>query len=126
MAFGFTTTGDWRRTTSYLAKMSKLDVGKELAAFGQIGVNALAAATPKRSGRTAGSWYYKIAGSGDTWFISWYNSNVNEGVPIAVIIQYGHGTGSGAYIQGRDYVNPAMRPVFDAITASVWKVVTSD
>jgi hypothetical protein len=106
--------------------MSKLDISKELAAYGQLGVYALAAATPKRSGKTAGSWFYRISRSGNTWFISWYNSNIHEGAPIAILIQYGHGTGSGAYVQGRDYINPAIRPVFDVITANVWKAVTSD
>lgn len=126
MSFSITSTGDWSKTSSYLARMSKLDISKELNAYGQLGVYALAAATPKRSGKTAASWYYRVSRSGNTWFISWYNSNVHEGVPIAILIQYGHGTGSGAYVQGRDYVNPAIRPVFDVITAGVWKVVISD
>ena len=126
MPFSVNVTGTWNKTTSYLAKMSKLDISKELSSYGQMGVYVLAAATPKRSGKTASSWYYRVSRSGNTWFISWYNSNIHEGVPIAILIQYGHGTGRGAYIQGRDYINPAIRPVFDQITAGVWKVVTSD
>jgi hypothetical protein len=123
--FSITSTGDWSKTSTYLAKMSKLDISKELAAYGQLGVYALAAATPKRSGKTASSWYSRVSRSGNTWFISWYNSNVHEGVPIAILIQYGHGTSQGAYIQGIDYINPAIRPVFDMIVENVWKVVTS-
>lgn len=126
MGVEITQQGDWSKTSAYLAKMSKLDISSQLHAYGQIGVYALAAATPTRTGKTAASWYYRVSRSGNTWFISWYNSNVHEGVPIAVIIQYGHGTGRGAYIQGRDYINPAIRPVFDVITSGVWKVVTSD
>lgn len=119
-------TGDWSKTSAYLARMSNLDISKELSTYGQAGVYALAAATPKLSGKTADSWFYRVSRSGNTWFIGWYNSNIHEGVPIAVLIQYGHGTGSGAYIQGRDYINPALRPVLDLITSGVWKVVTSD
>ena len=126
MSVEITQTGDWSKTAAYLSKMSALDLSKELDTYGQAGVYTLSIATPKRSGKTANSWYYRVSRSGNTWFISWYNSNVNEGVPIAALIQYGHGTGSGSYIQGIDYVNPAIRPVFDLITAHVWKVVTAN
>jgi len=126
MSVDITQTGDWSKTSSYLQRMAKLDISQQLHAYGQAGVYALSAATPKRSGKTAESWYYKVSRSGNTWFVGWYNSNVHESVPIAILIQYGHGTGSGGYIQGRDFVNPAIRPVFDMITSGVWKVVTSD
>lgn len=93
--------------------------------YGQEGVVALSAATPVDSGKTASSWDYKISVSGSATKITWTNSNINQDVNIAVIIQYGHGTGTGGYVQGRDYINPAMRPVFDKIAEEIWKEVTS-
>ena len=84
---------------------------------------ALAAATPTDSGRTAESWDYKIQNGSGGYKIMWTNSNVNDGVPIAIIIQYGHGTGTGGYVQGRDYINPAMRSVFDNIADKAWEEV---
>lgn len=93
--------------------------------YGQEGVNALAAATPRDSGKTAESWYYEISRTEKGTMISWHNSNVVQNVNIAIILQYGHGTGTGGYVQGRDYINPAMRPVFDKIAAEAWKEVTT-
>ncbi len=89
-----------------------------------MGVDALSAATPVDTGLTASSWGYEIHSSGATSSIVWTNSNVNDGIPIAILIQYGHGTRSGAYVQGRDFINPAMRSVFDNIANAVWKEVT--
>ena len=96
-----------------------------LSKYGQIGVGALASATPLDSGKTAASWGYEISMSGNSATITWINSNQNQGVNIAVILQYGHGTGTGGYVAGRDYINPAMRPVFDKITEDVWREIQS-
>jgi hypothetical protein len=125
MTLSITSSGTWAKTDSFLSKMSKLDISTQLNAYGEAGVAALASATPKRSGLTASSWFYKVSRSGTTWYIAWYNSNTHEGVPIAILLQYGHGTGTGGYVQGEDYINPAIRPIFDEIAANVWKAVTS-
>lgn len=122
--FSFTQRGDWSRTTRYLERVSRLQLQSVLNKYGQMGVDALASVTPVESGLTASSWYYRVEGSGAKVKITWYNSNINDGVPIAIILQYGHGTGTGGYVQGRDYINPAIRPVFDRIEAEVWKEVT--
>ena len=124
MTFSLETTGTWQSTESWLKRMSKGDIFKTLDQYGKIGVEALAQATPKESGETAGAWSYRTSISGSLAKIEWLNNHVNQGVNIAVILQYGHGTGTGGYVQGRDYINPAIRPVFDKITESVWKEVT--
>jgi len=113
--------GDFKKTTRFFGKVIKRDYLQDLDRFGREGVAALSAATPVDSGKTAESWGYEIHSSGGSVSIYWTNSNVNDGVPIAVILQYGHGTRNGGYVQGRDYINPAMRPVFDAIAESAWK-----
>lgn len=113
--------GDYRRTEKYLNDMSKNDMFRNLSKYAQEGVAALAAATPVDSGMTAASWSYEIVDNGDSVSIHWINTNVNKNVNIAIILQYGHGTGTGGYVQGRDYINPAMRPVFDRIEESVIK-----
>lgn len=113
--------GDYRRTEKYLNDMSKNDMFRNLSKYAQEGVAALAAATPIDSGMTAASWSYEIVDNGDSVSIHWINTNVNKNVNIAIILQYGHGTGTGGYVQGRDYINPAMRPVFDRIEESVIK-----
>ena len=89
-----------------------------------ISVEALSAATPVDSGLTASSWYYEIEHNDTGASISFFNSNVNEGVPIAIILQYGHGTGTGGWVEGRDYINPAIQPIFDQIANDVWREVT--
>ncbi|MDD6486624.1 MAG: hypothetical protein PUF61_06765, partial [Spirochaetales bacterium] len=96
----------------------------DLDKFGQAGVDALAAATPKDSGKTASCWYYEITHRNGSSSISFHNSNIQNGVPIAIILQYGHGTRNGGYVQGRDYINPAIRPLFDKIADNAWKEVT--
>jgi hypothetical protein len=125
MPVTFTSTGSFDKTDRFLAFLRGMSVGDILAKYGQQGVDALAAATPVDSGETAASWSYDITGSAGNYQISWKNSHENEGVQIAVILQYGHGTGTGGYIDGRDYINPAMRPIFDRIANEVWKEVTS-
>lgn len=96
-----------------------------LSKYGEMGVLALSQATPLDSGETARSWSYEIEKTGSGYNLVWKNSHVNKGVPIAIILQYGHGTRNGGYVQGRDYINPALRPIFDGIAADSWKEMTS-
>lgn len=107
--------GSWEKTQRFLRRCRRLDVRKVLEAYGQEGVDALAAATPKDTGKTAASWGYKIETRTDGVAIVWTNANIVEGVPIAVILQYGHGTRNGGYVEGIDYINPTMRPIFEKI-----------
>ena len=111
-------------TDAYLRRLQSKDFKRVLDKYGKAGVDALAHATPIDSGETAASWGYTIEQTVDSVSIVWTNSNVNDGVPIAIILQYGHGTGTGGYVQGRDYINPAMRPIFDQLTEEAWKEVT--
>lgn len=117
--------GDFSKTEKFLNTISKKLYYRNLQKYAEQGVAALASATPIDSGTTANSWNYEIRQTKNSVSIYWTNSNVNKGVPIAVIIQYGHGTRNGGYVQGRDYINPAMRPIFDKIAENVWKEVTS-
>jgi hypothetical protein len=117
--------GNFNKTEKFLNKVTKREYLNILDLCGQMGVDALAAATPKDSGRTASSWSYEIERNSNTTSISWLNTNENKGVIIAIILQYGHGTGTGGYVQGQDYINPAMKPVFDKIAEMAWKEVTS-
>ena len=120
----FRQKGDFSKLTKYLEKVKEgFDVGI-LDKYGQAGVRALASATPVDTGLTADSWYYKIEKSKGSVSIAFYNSNIQNGVPIALILQYGHGTKNGGWVQGRDYINPAIRPIFDAIVEDAWKEVT--
>lgn len=118
-----------KHKTAHLEKILKsAKLGKYksvLDKYGAIGVRALAEATPVRSGKTASSWYYKIKKTSGGSQIVWSNSNINEGVNIAVIIQYGHGTRNGGYVQGIDYINPSLRPVFKQIARDVWEAASN-
>lgn len=120
-----TTTGSFKNTERFLKKAANDDILQILRRFGEQGVVHLSNATPIDSGRTADAWYYKVAQTRRGYSISWHNDNVNDGLPIAILLQYGHGTGTGGYVQGRDYINPAIRPVFDTIADEVWKAVKS-
>lgn len=117
--------GNFNKMEKFLNKITNKSYLNVLDECGQMGVSALAASTPVDSGVTASSWTYEIERSSGTTTISWLNTNENKGVNIAVILQYGHGTGTGGYVQGRDYINPAMRPVFDRIAELAWREVTS-
>ncbi len=117
--------GSFRKTISWLDRLSNGDIYKDLDRYGQMGVRALAGATPQDTGRTANSWYYQISRTRSGVTISWHNNNVNQGAVIAILLQYGHGTGTGGYVSGRDYINPATRPIFDQIAADAWRKVTS-
>lgn len=117
--------GNFNKTKRFFNRASEARFLQNLDRYGKEGVAALAAATPVESGKTASSWYYEIQRSGSSFSIHWANSHVNDGVNIAVILQYGHGTGTGGYVVGRDYINPAIRPIFDKIAENIWKEVTA-
>ena len=121
----FESRGDFKNTERFLRKMSSVDIASALKSFAQEGVRALAAATPLDSGKAASSWGYEITRSRTTTSITWTNSDVENGFPVAIMLQYGHGTRNGGYVVGRDYINPAMQPVFDKMADEAWKVVTS-
>lgn len=118
-------SGDFSRTFKFLNKVKNTNFQSILEKYAQQGVQALSAATPVDSGLTASSWSYTIEAGHESATIHWTNSNINKGVNIAVILQFGHGTGTGGYVQGRDYINPAMRPVFDKIAEEVWREVVN-
>ena len=120
----FRQKGDFSKLTKYLEKASKAAKISDLDRFGREGVAALASATPVDSGLTASSWYYLIERRNGSATISFHNSNIQNGIPIAIILQYGHGTRNGGWVQGRDYINPAIQPIFDKIADSAWKEVT--
>lgn len=121
----FRQKGDFSKLNHYFEKLKEgIKIG-DLDKYGRAGVEALSNATPKDTGQTASSWYYEIKRSNGSVSIQFKNSNVHEGVPIAVILQYGHGTGTGGWVEGRDYINPAIQPIFDAIANNAWKEVTN-
>lgn len=117
--------GDFKKTESFFQRMLKGDIYRQVEGFAQAGVAALAAATPVDSGLTSQSWDYKIVKTPINLTIIFTNSNVVDGRPIAVLLQYGHGTGTGGWVEGLDYINPAMRPIFNKIADNVWKAVKS-
>lgn len=113
--------GNFRNTEKLLNNASKANYMSILKKYGDAGVRALASATPTESGKTASSWSYQIEGGRGGYTITWTNSNINDGVPIAIILQLGHGTGTGGFVQGRDYINPAIRPIFDQLANDLYK-----
>lgn len=119
------TTSSSKRTLTWLQKMQKLNFAGMFDKFGQMGVAALSAATPVESGETANSWYYEIEITRGLVTITWKNRHVEDGAPIALLLQYGHGTGTGGYVPGRDYINPAIKPIFDQISAELTRVVST-
>jgi hypothetical protein len=116
--------GDFRKTESFFKRSSKINYRAILEKYAKMGVEALAAATPIDTGKTAASWGYEIDISKGQFSISWTNSNVVDGVPIVLVLQYGHATPTGGYVQGYDFINPALKPIFDAISEEVWREVT--
>lgn len=120
----FRQKGDFSKATRYLERAKNAVRLGVLDKYGREGVAALASATPVDSGETANSWYYEISHQNGSVTISYLNSHVNQGVPIAIILQYGHGTGTGGWVEGRDYINPAIRPVFDNAAKAAWEEVT--
>ena len=126
MKISFSSKGDFSKTIKFLNKVKNVKINNILSKYGKIGVNALSQATPKDSGVTSRSWNYKIEVNNDNASIVWYNTNVVKGVNIAVILQYGHGTRNGGWVEGIDYINPAMKPIFDKIADQVWKEVINN
>ena len=120
----FRQKGDFSKLTSYLERVREAAKIGTLDRYGREGVAALKSATPVDSGKTADSWYYEITRTSGSVSIVFNNSNINDGVPIAIILQMGHGTGTGGWVQGRDYINPAIQPVFDKIANDAWKEVS--
>ena len=120
----FKQKGDFKKLSSYLERIKEtFDIGI-LDKYGKAGVAALASATPKDTGKTSESWSYNITRKDGRVTLSFTNSNIQNGVPIAVIIQYGHATRNGGWVEGRDYINPALRPIFEQIANEAWKEVT--
>lgn len=117
--------GDFSKTTTFLKRAQKgIDV-RGLEKYGQAGVAALASVTPIDTGETANSWYYQIEQKKGSVSISFYNSNIQNGVLVAILLQYGHGTNNGGWVQGQDYINPAVQPIFDKIVNDAWREVTN-
>ena len=122
--FSFTHIGSYNKLEKFLNAVTNRSYLNKLDAYGKMGVAALSAATPVDTGLTASSWTYEIEHNGKTTSISWLNTNKNNGVNVAIILQYGHGTGTGGYVRGRDYINPAIQPVFDRIAQEVGREVS--
>lgn len=116
--------GDFSKITRYLQRVKDEVIIEILNRHGREGVTALASATPVDTGLTANSWYYQVERNNGKYSLAFYNSNIQNGVPIAVILQYGHGTRNGGWVQGVDYINPALRPIFDKISNEAWREVT--
>ena len=122
--FYLTSRQEGKKTEDFLKKAKELQIESVLNKYGAKGVQALAAATPVDSGKTASSWGYEVEQTGNGWSIHWTNDNINRNVNIAVILQYGHGTGTGGYVAGHDYINPAIAPIFEEIANEAWKEIT--
>jgi hypothetical protein len=125
MSFSITSDGDWKKTEKWLRDLNRGKLYSSLQSYGDRGVAALRSATPVDRGLTANSWTYDVKISRDSAEITWSNTNVNSGANIAILLQYGHGTGTGGFVSGRDYINPAIQPIFDQIEKDVWKKVTN-
>jgi len=121
----FTSSGSFERTFRFLHVVRNLRIDHVMNEAGRTGVNALAHATPVETGRAASSWSYEVNRKGSIFEIVWKNSDIEDGFPVAIMLQFGYGTGTGGYVAGRDYINPAIQPIFDQIANEVWKVVTS-
>jgi hypothetical protein len=121
----FDVQGSFKRTEDFLLRVSRRDIYRTLDSLAKQGVEALSAATPLDSGETAALWDYEIHSLRGSYSITWTNSHVVAGTPVVIMLQYGHGTGTGGYVAGRDFINPALKPIFDKIADNVWKAVTS-
>lgn len=122
----FKSSGSTDKTEKFLKAMARGDAYATLANYGSRCVAALASATPVESGLTASSWDYKIEIKGGRYSLTIFNTNVESGIPVAILLQYGHGTGTGGWVAGRDYINPAIQPIFDSIANEVWEKVKRD
>lgn len=120
----FSHKGDFKKTEKFFAKIEHAVTGNSIFdKYGQMGVDALRAATPRDSGKTAESWHYRVQNTRNSTAIYWYNTNENKSVNIAVILQYGHGTRNGGYVKGIDYINPAIKPIFEKMADEAWKEI---
>lgn len=126
MRFSFRTKGDFSKTRRFINRVIAKKYLKDLDNYGRIGVEKLSEATPKQTGATANSWNYRIEDNGKTVSLIWYNTSMTTDgrESIAILLQYGHGTGTGGYVQGRDYINPAIQSVFDDMAEAAWRVIT--
>lgn len=120
----FTSKGDWSKTTDWLKRDNKQVIMDALNKCGEAGVEALKQNTPVDTGRLASSWYYTVEATDKKATITWSNSDIENGLNVALLVEYGHGTKSGYYIEGRDFIRPAIRPIFDQLADTVWKEVT--
>lgn len=126
ISISMTTKGDFDKTIKFLKTIKEKHWLKKLDTYGRQGVEALAAATPKDTGLTADSWNYEIDDDGETLTLAWYNTNVvNDYFNVALMIQYGHGTKGGGYVEGIDYINPALKPIFEKISGNIWEDIKS-
>ena len=123
MTISISTSGSFRNTQRFLKNFGKMDIRSTLNKYGEKGVKALNQATPSESGRTAASWTYTVEAKGGTYTLAWTNNVMAGDVPLVILLQYGHGTGTGGYVAGRDFINPAIQPIFDQIASDVWKEV---
>lgn len=125
--FTIKSSGSFENTENFFKAMLGLDISSELHRYGREGVAALAANTPADSGLSAESWGYEVKRTGrGSYSIAWTNSNVTaQGTPVVILLQYGHGTGTGGFVRGQDFINPAIQPIFDKISEGVWKAVKS-
>ena len=125
MRISISNSGSFNKTDKFLKKMSENSIYSVLQKYGEIGVAELAAATPIDSGRTSNAWDYRVIIDRTNARVQWYNNNENQGFSVAIGLQYGHGTGTGGYVIGRDYINPTMRPIFDTIADQVWNEIVN-
>ena len=123
MMIEITQKGNFNNTERYLKRLKSAQLFAVLNKYGSMGQNALSNATPVRTGETAGAWYYDIVSRPGYYSIRWHNRHIEDGRPIAILLQYGHGTGTGGYVQGRDYIMPAIRPIFDRMADEAWREV---
>lgn len=121
-----TSKGEWKKTNKFLERCLNLIKLGKLDEYGRLGVEALSNATPRDSGETASSWYYRIVRDKRGVSIEWLNSSQNEGIPIVILLQYGHGFHNGGYYEGLDFINPALRPVFEEIAENAWRELTNE
>ncbi len=124
MGVRLVTKGSWKDTMTFLKQDPTKKINSILHRYGAAGVRALSAYTPVDTGKTAMSWGYEVTHEGDKSIITWTNSNISDYVNVAIILQYGHATKNGGWVEGRDYINPALQPIFDAMAESAWKEVT--
>lgn len=123
--FALSSRGSFKKTLNFLDKLKNQEMWNDLDRYGQMGVDALSRATPRETGLTANSWDYEVIRGRHESGIAWLNRNINDGANVAILLQYGHGTGTGGFVQGEDYINPSIKPVFDTISDEIWRRITT-